>query len=186
MAIITEAEAKAYLNIGDTTYDAFITVLLLAVDADIIRLCNQEIQQTTQTWEFCGNGTLMQIFDKYPVISVTSLKERDEPLDDFGDAIAATNYKILTINKVQFLYYEPAYGLGLNNYELIYISGYASGSEPEDIKLVAKEILAVYFKDADVREGIKGGRLGLNSVVESYEGMTINTSYKNLWSDWLL
>jgi len=184
--IITLAEAKLYLDIAtdSTGYDAFITTLLSVVSNDIVTLCNQEIESTQDTIEVSGNGTALLLIPKFPLISVDSLKERTTINTDYDDitAIASTLYRTIEDKLVKYIYYEYGYSKGYSNYQLVYTHGYAT--IPEDIKLVAKEILALYFKDSDVRGGTKGGHLGLSSITESSQGIAITTTFKNMWSEW--
>jgi len=184
--IISLAEAKAYLNVGNTDYDAYLTTLLSVADKQITNMINQEVQEAAHTYVFSGNGTYYTVIPKFPIIAITSLKERSSILTDFGSvtAIDSANYTQATEGNVDYLYYNNGFSQAQSNFQLIYTYGYTTGNEPDDIKLVAKEIVSQYFKDTDIREGIKSGRLGINSISENYQGMSINTQFKDLYTVW--
>ncbi len=188
MALITKAQVKIYLNIesGTITWDTFIDALIARVDDDIIHICNQEIESETRTDVLDGNATTTIMIPKYPVISIISLKFRSDLLytwDDSNiDTIAASLYNSFVISEVPWLYYSSGFSRGIANYELTYVSGYAL--IPDDIQQVAIEMVVMYFKQSDVKGGTKGGLLGVSSIVDSQQGISVNTVYKDMFKNW--
>jgi len=174
------------LETQNSDYDVVLDQIIATVGKDVQRYCNQEIESTAQTLEFNGNGTSYLIFPKFPVISVTTLKHKSEILDSWTaqTAITATTYKIIEINNVQYLYYSEGFIEGVANYQLAYVTGYAT--VPDDIKEIAIEMSTIYFKAFDIKSGVKGGRLGLNSISESVQGVTAGTQFKDMTKEWKL
>jgi len=186
LALITKQELKPFLNIDSATedYDSVINTIISSVGKDVQRICNQDIESTSQTLELNGNGTCYLLIPKFPVISITTLKHRSEILDLWTShvAISSTTYQIVYINNVAYLYYSEGFIEGIANYQLVYISGYAT--VPQDIKQIAIEMSVIYFKNFDINSGVKGGRLGLNSIAESVQGVSATTQFRDLSQDW--
>ena len=63
-------------------------------------------------------------------------------------------------------------------YKITYASGYTTA--PDDLKQVMIEMVTTIFKESDIVGSVKGGRLGVDSVNESVEGMSNNIKYKDL------
>lgn len=184
MALITKPLLKIYLDIENqvTDYDAVLDMIIAAVGKDVVRYCNQEIEATSQIYEFSGNGSNWLIIPKFPVISITSLKYRSQPLESWGAAISSSDYAIVDNGVQPLLYYAHGFIEGNFNYKLEYISGWSE--VPEDIRQVALEMAVVYFKETDVKGGMEGGRLGLATIGKNIQGIGVNTTFKDLTKEW--
>lgn len=73
MALLTLSEAKAFLNITDTSEDVWLTALLRASDQIIKSYCGLEFERATYTEFLSGNFTKELVLRETPVISVTSV-----------------------------------------------------------------------------------------------------------------
>jgi len=182
MAIITLKYLKSFLEVstGGNTLDKLLNEIIDSVSKDIVRYCNQEIEQTIQTMEFSGNGEFYLLLPKYPIISITTLKSRTLPLYSWSDAISSDNYTVVDENIVPKLYYQNGFTKGNYNYQLVYVTGYATGSIPKDIQIVAAEMATKYFKDSDVKDG----RLGISTLGVNMQGIGTNTTFKNMEKEW--
>ena len=184
MAIITKEYLKPFMDIlkSENKFDELLTNIIAAVSKDIVRICNQEIESTVQTLELSGNGTYYLIAPKFPIISIGSLKYRAIPTDAWSAAISSASYAIIDNSIQPKIYYANGFIEGYYNYQLVYTTGYAV--IPDDIKQIAAQMCITYFKNSDANGGVKGGRLGLNSLGENIQGIGVNTSFKDLTKEW--
>lgn len=73
MALTTLSQLKAFLNVTDSSKDAWLEALRGAAEADIKLYCNQNFEQTTQTEYYTGNGQRVLVLRQRPVQSITSV-----------------------------------------------------------------------------------------------------------------
>ncbi len=187
MAIILKADVKDYLNIGDTSHDDFIDSCTLIATAQINKIIGYAIEEQTRTIQFNGDvGNQVLSVNEYLFLEtivtdpITSLSDRDEPLDSFA-TISAAKYTIIEDGSITKLWYDTGFSKGTSNYKIIYTSGWSAANMPKDIKNVAIEMCAVLFKESDVD---KSGRLGLSSIIQSFQGQAATQTTKDLLPRW--
>jgi hypothetical protein len=77
-ALTTRARVKTFLGITATDDDALIDSLINAVTNFIENYCDRRFKKTTYTAEvYDGGGGQLLLLKQYPVITFTSLEERD-------------------------------------------------------------------------------------------------------------
>jgi hypothetical protein len=45
-------------------------------------------------------------------------------------------------------------------------------------------MVSTLLKESEIKGGVIGGRLSMNSISESMSGASGNTSFKDMWKDW--
>jgi hypothetical protein len=83
---------------------------------------------------------------------------------------------------ITILYNVSSDFLSNYTYKVTYTSGYAT--IPYDVKNIACEMVSTLLKESEIKGGVIGGRLGMNSISESMSGASGNTSFKDMWKDW--
>jgi hypothetical protein len=169
MDLLTLDEAKKYLRIGKTSqHDAELPALIAAVSADIQTYTGFDWLQATQTELRNGNGQAALTALKAgrpgpPITSVTSVKEDGVALT-FATVYSATADVLVDLVRGTFTR-KGGWCPGVLNLELVYVAGDVVASIPSDIKLVAREAVAIFFKRLDAKwQGISSRSSGQGSV----------------------
>lgn len=175
--LISVQTVKEYLNIHDNNKDNLISSLIEYAGMYISNYCNQNIEINNNTFLLNGNNSRFLLLPAYfPIISLYALYYRNDFAESFTE-LDKTNYDIIKIDKIDYLFTASGFISGLSNYKCIITTGYAE--IPADIQNVALELVSIALKESDAGTGIKGGRLGLASSSESLNGISLNTSYRN-------
>ena len=195
--LVTLDEVKKYLRIGKTSeHDAELPALIAAVSEDIRTYTGFDWDQRTQTELRNGNGQASLTALKAgrpgpPITSVTSVKENGVALT-VATSYSTTADVIVDLARGIFTRRPgstppgisgnwPALGRwseGVLNVELVYVAGDPVASIPADIKLPAKEAVAIFFVRTDRKwQGIASRQSGQGSasiieeLPELYRGM---------------
>lgn len=177
--LVTLKSLKNYLGLdhSDPAENSFLTELELSAKKRIESYCDQPLEAGARTIEYNGNSTNWMMLKHKPVTSITSIKERDEPTDDWEDAIDSDKYKLVEKDGIYRVYYKEGYTSGDQNYQFVYNSGYTS--IPEDLQQVAKEMVMVSY-----RESFRGeSALGKKTISKNLSGMAENTTFEDLWEN---
>lgn len=168
MALTTKAIIKSdWLNIasGDTSRDAMIDRMILAIEAEIKNICNQPVDATTVTREFVGNCTRVQPLYYSVPVTLTTLEYRDDPLDAWT-AIAGTKVSAFVMNSLYSLFYEDVFSDPL--YKATMTVGYST--IPADLQLCANEMVVELYNNTQFAG--QGNRFGVSAINESEGGVS--------------
>lgn len=169
MSLIVKAELKSdWLNIAsaNTSKDAILDRLILAVESEIAGICNQPIQTTTVTLEFDGEGSnVYPLYYTVPV-TLTTLKVRDTPSDAW--ALVTGDTAAFLRNGIYALYYEDGFSES-PFYQAIMSVGYST--IPDDIKLCAYEMATELYMNTP--HAMEINRFGVSIINESSGGVSI-------------
>lgn len=182
---VTAGSLGAEAN-NDPAMEAAIELWIDEASARIEAACNQPIEQTTKTdYVFSGTGLPTYRFGFFPVTALTKLEYKT----GFGSSatwtvIPATDYELVT-TEGYYIQYPAGFGKGVANYRMTFTHGYAAGNIPNDIKGVAREMVAKLFNDFMG----KGGKawFGKSGTSQSPPGGgSLNTTLKDLEPAWAL
>lgn len=177
--LCTVTELKEFLKITDNNNDNILNNIIYASDKFIENFCNQNIESAVNVFYISGNGnTLLKLPSIFPITALYAISFRNTFADAFT-ALTTSDFEIVVIDKVDYLYSSATFVNGLSNYKIELTSGYAPTAIPNDIKQVSIELSAIGFKNSDAGGTVKGGRLGLNSSGESLDGINLNTSFQS-------
>lgn len=148
MGFLTENEIGSFLNIQSPTTEqaAWINTLNEGISKAIQNHCGRDLELTTYTETYDGNGQLTLKLKNYPIISVTSVTytdtngvEEDVSSDDYfvyADE-GWLRLKITATHSSTWIREDQAY-------EIVYVAGYAA--LPDDIRLAALKWIATEFQ----------------------------------------
>lgn len=168
-------QTKRYLAIDESNseYDLLIKDCLNYTLSEIENYCRQPLK-TTEIEKYYDVVYGKVLMTNFPIQSISEVKIYDS---DFYlvATLTAGDYELIKPTSLYFLV------LNTNEYHLkkakVTLScGY--DVLPFDVQKVNIEMSAIMFKESDERGGLKGGRLGLTSVIESINGMSNNTNFK--------
>src|SRR5574343_895078 len=151
---ITINEAKEYLSISalTTDFDGFISGLITQTKDEIDSICGQCQTTTLKTDIRNGNGNTLLKLNEFPV-SLLTISYRDDLLNSWT-ALDSSLYALISMNYNYYAYNDNGFSLG-TQYKLDYT--YGDSEAPKTVKQVNKEMVAVKFKESDVKlEGILG------------------------------
>lgn len=179
--MISNTDVVNYLKVDTNapTYAetmSFLAELCTAVDKEIVQMCNQSILTDTAVMDFMGNNTNFKAFENFPVKTVASLVSKLAIADPFT-TISPTHYEIRNINGQKKLYYELKFE---NQYYYVLTYTYGYSTVPEDVLLVAKEMVALYYKESNFNDK----RLGLQSAAQNIMNVQTTTTYKDMRPIW--
>src|SRR5262245_44588895 len=181
MDLISLDEAKAHLRLKRVSdHGSELPAVIAAVSEDIRRYPGFDWEQRTYTELRHGNGQPSLIADKAgrpgpPITAVTSIKQNGVALT-FATAYSATADVLVDLVRGVFTRRPgsapPVPGSvagrweeGVLNVELVYQAGDALASIPADIKVPAREAVAILFKRMDSKwQGISSRSSGQGSV----------------------
>lgn len=174
--ICTLADVKDRLGLDKTDYDQVINRIIVGMEAIFDRQTNRELIVTAaDVTDYCaGMGTMLQL-KRYPIVSLTSIKEA---LDfDFASAtalVANTDYRQLTGGERGILYrMYMNWSQVPDSVQIIYRGGYCPADQtpganehalPGDLREAAIEQASFIFKRRD--------DIGLSGV--GFEGGSIS------------
>ena len=174
--ICTLADVKDYIGETKTDYDSIINKIILGAEAlfNNFTFRNLILNTTDETVYLTGNGTPRLVLPRYPVLSITSLKEAIDYDFDLDTLVANTDYRLVAGGKNGIIY-----RMGCNWYEMddsiqvIYKGGYVPAGQtpgtgetamPADLREAAIMQTSFIFKRKD--------DIGLSAV--SFQGGSIN------------
>lgn len=176
VALTTIADVKTLLGMdtGVTTYDAQLTAWITSVGKIIRQYLGQPIEQTTLTNELLsGNGKDTLTPGYCPISSLSALSYRTDVAT--WTAISSTTYALVGNS----IYLPTGFDRGIGNYRATFAVGYASGDVPEDVKEVARDMVALRVLDAGLAGG--GRRFAeTGRAVTVPQGGGFNQTYKDL------
>lgn len=168
----------------ETNVIDYIDTAISVAESEIESYCGQPIIPTDITVTFNGTGNNEYMFNHFPVLSISSLKYYENPLENPVVYTADVDYKIKKIDSVYFLYFANDFMLG-GFYEAIIKVGYLK--IPAEISHIGVEMCSNIIKQSDVLGGKgSGGRLGIQTInTSSLAGLgNVNITFKELFPRW--
>lgn len=169
MAVITTAQYKTYAGISGTASDGALDVIIPAAQALAEKWCGYAFDTGTRTERYSGPIDSNSIRLKgYPVTSITSVRRYYGAGASDYDTVDSTSYtyeattstlylpgtgrggEIMTRDDWGLLVEgdlgaSPRFVEGLNNYQVVYVSGYSS--MPADLQYAMYKLVDAMFAD---------------------------------------
>lgn len=118
----------------NTNYENNIKLYRLAAHDKICNYLGYEVVSSAYTDElYSGKSGLEMYLNNRPITEVTSVK--------INDVVDSNTYIIIDGKK---LYNELGFQTGIYNYKISYTAGWTQASMPNDIRLVALQLIALY------------------------------------------
>lgn len=177
MSLTTRAIIKSdWLNIAalDTTSDAMLDRIIAAVDAEIVNICGQPIEQTSRTVTILGNGTRYLPLSWTAPVTVTTVQEYVWP--DSTPTTVTTNAVIASVGNINRLYRKDGPWITGYQYRITATVGYAT--VPADVVLCANEMVVEVYNETAF--GADGSRLGLANLAETAGGVAVTKALQAL------
>lgn len=172
--MITIEEVKRYLNIDDSEVDLdlFLEQCINYTFSEIENYCRQPIalKEQEKTFKVVGNSI---IFNQYPINEITNVEIYDDYFN-LIETVSDTDYILNLQSSLYFLIFNSDSYNGYNA-KVTYSCGY--NSIPNDLLKVHIEMIAIMFKESDVRGGLGGGRIGLSSNSENINSISTNINF---------
>ena len=161
MSYIDLIEVKLYLGITHTNIDSQLNVFINEAEAIIDNICETNLLEQTYTQVGTVDNSSNVILNHSKINDIISVE-----IDGTATDYTYKGFGIISID-------------GAGDYEVVYKSGYTT--VPNDIKLIAKEIVYMLMKQSNLDKGI----LGLNSKSSSSSGIVSGSdSYKDMYAEW--
>lgn len=199
--LFTATEYKTYAGISASTWDTVLGVLATAVSVMVRRWCDRDEATgfeggADKTEYYDGNGSAMLQLREWPVISITSIAERDSEgnlttLDDaeyradlrtgvvarhtsgYGRLISMSGFPT-----IPGFGHSPNWCVGYQNWKVIYKGGYTT--IPGDLKLGCYKVMdAIFAERRKDMAGLQSESLGDYSYVNKPLG-DYDTTLRNL------
>lgn len=174
--MITQAEVKEYLNlaIDNTNYNTVIDNFILTVKQDLINYLGWNFISHSEDFYFVGNDENVMILPFLQIATVNNLYYAEKPTDTYTQI--TSNFALFPINGLYKVYYEN----GFNNdylYKCNVTAGWSSSAVPKDLWEIARELIAIKFKESNVNSAEP--RLGLKQSVQNLMGGSSTMVYAN-------
>jgi len=137
--VCTIDDVKLRLGIGDSEYDVMIAAIIAGLTGRFDAFCGRTLLLTAaDVTEYYTGGTTYLQLDRYPLISITSVKEAWDR--DFNNADALTaedDYWLLRLGKNGIIHRNLAWWpIRPDSIQVIYRGGYAAaGESPGDSEI---------------------------------------------------
>jgi len=159
---------KQYLNLSNTTSDAFLSRLISAASAFVVTWVKRDLLSASYTEQRNGNGSCRIMLKNSPVTAVSSLAINGLNISASTQPGISPGYwfddKMLYVHGYSF-------PLGFGNVSIEYTAGYTT--VPLELEQVVIEIVANKFKRRD--------RIGEDS--KDFGGQTVSFSKRDLSPD---
>lgn len=153
--LVTVADYKSYAGITSNKFDTQISTLVEVVSAIIKTHCNRTFIDyvTTDKVEYfssCGDTLFVE---EVPIISVTSLKVRNNPREAYTTLTANTDY---VVDDEVITHIDAGTGYNKNlpcgprSVELTYKAGLTA--VPNDLRIAAMDLITFYMKKEATQE----------------------------------
>lgn len=153
--LITLADAKRYLKITSVTHDTLISDLVSKACAYVETICNRTFDADTYDELYTGANDSVLMLDHSPVNHIDFISDDlDHSTKKYG-AVIDTNDILVNCKSGMIEWMSGIFIRSQRNYYVRYNAGYVN--VPEDIKMVACDLVAKKFQDIDQ------GRIGIAS-----------------------
>ena len=158
--LVTLAQYKDFAGLTGVSEDSKINVIIPAISQAVKTYCGTSFvdyysSAKTEYYDVRDRYTNAIILDESPVVSVTSVSERDSQSDSYttlitGNSDNSGKYDYIVDDITDTIFRTTATGdkmfpQGRKAVKVVYTSGYAS--TPEDLKLACFDLVKYYLKD---------------------------------------
>ena len=158
--LITLQEYKDFSGIAGLSQDAKINVIIPSVSQAVKSYCGTSFvdyfnSAKTEYFDITDSSTTMIMVDECPLVSVTSVAERESQADSYVTLISENSdgsgkYEYVIDTDLDVIRRttdsrDKAFPVGRKAVKVIYKAGYAS--TPSDLKLACFDLVKYYLKD---------------------------------------
>ena len=152
--LCTRDDYKAYKKIEHVKDDSQIDVLVTSISELVKTYCGSTLidyysSNKTETFDIFDAGTAEVFLTESPLVSVSSVQERDSITDSYTTLTANTDYYVDTehdrIFRIDGDISSKAWSRGFASVQLIYRAGYST--TPQDLRLAIYDLITYYLKE---------------------------------------
>jgi len=152
--LCTRDDYKAYKKIEHVKDDSQIDVLVTSISELVKTYCGSTLidyysSNKTETFDIFDAGTAEVFLTESPLVSVSSVQERDSITDSYTTLTANTDYYVDTehdrIFRIDGDVSSKAWSRGFASVQIIYRAGYST--TPQDLRLAIYDLITYYLKE---------------------------------------
>jgi hypothetical protein len=158
--LVTLQEYKDFAGITGVNQDAKINVIIPAISQAVKTYCGTSFvdfysSNKTEFFDITDDGTTAVMTDESPLVSVSSVQERESQADDYVTLITENSdnsgkYEYVIDTDLDMIRRttdskDKAFPKGRKAVKVVYRAGYSS--TPEDLKLACFDLIKYYLKD---------------------------------------
>ena len=152
--LCTRDDYKAYKKIEHVKDDSQIDVLVSSISELVKTYCGSTLidyysSNKTETFDIFDAGTAEVFLTESPLVSVSSVQERDSITDSYTTLTANTDYYVDTehdrIFRIDGEISSKAWSRGFASVQIVYRAGYST--TPQDLRLAIYDLITYYLKE---------------------------------------
>ena len=152
--LCTKSDYKAYKKIEHAKDDSQIDVLVTSISELVKTYCGSTLidyysSNKTETFDIFDAGTAEVFLTESPLVSVSSVQERDSITDSYTTLTANTDYYVDTehdrIFRIDGDISSKAWSRGFASVQIVYRAGYST--TPQDLRLAIYDLITYYLKE---------------------------------------
>ena len=152
--LCTRDDYKAYKKIEHVKDDSQIDVLITSVSQLVKTYCGSTLidyysSDMTETFDLFDTGTAEVFLTESPLVSVSSVQERDSIADSYTTLTANTDYYVDTehdrVWRIDGEKSTKYFKKGFASVKVVYTAGYSA--VPTDLKLAVFDLVTYYLKE---------------------------------------
>ena len=152
--LCTKSDYKAYKKIEHAKDDSQIDVLVTSISELVKTYCGSTLidyygSDKTETFDIFDTGTAEVFLTESPLVSVSSVQERDSITDSYTTLTANTDYYVDTehdrIFRIDGDVSSKAWSRGFASVQIVYRAGYST--TPQDLRLAIYDLITYYLKE---------------------------------------
>ena len=152
--LCTRDDYKAYKKIEHVKDDSQIDVLVTSISELVKTYCGSTLidyysSNKTETFDIFDAGTAEVFLTESPLVSVSSVQERDSITDSYTTLTANTDYYVDTehdrIFRIDGDISSKAWSRGFASVQIVYRAGYST--TPQDLRLAIYDLITYYLKE---------------------------------------
>ena len=152
--LCTKSDYKAYKKIEHAKDDSQIDVLVTSISELVKTYCGSTLidyysSNKTETFDIFDAGTAEVFLTESPLVSVSSVQERDSITDSYTTLTANTDYYVDTehdrIFRIDGDVSSKAWSRGFASVQIVYRAGYST--TPQDLRLAIYDLITYYLKE---------------------------------------
>lgn len=177
IALITLAQAKAFLKITATSEDSIIATLVNAMSRLVKSYCGRDFVLASYTEDYDGSGCDKLILKHHPLTALSRVNI--DPLRAFSAADASTEVVLaddviadLPAGIIQLWNTRNFFPKGVKNVRVVYSAGYTLGTDvPDDLQHAVRLMMMYAYKRhyQDQRIGLQSETVGDHTMTYSNE-----------------
>jgi uncharacterized phiE125 gp8 family phage protein len=156
IALITLADAKAFLKVTASTDDTIIADLVNEVSSWVANFIGRPLILATYIEYYDGQGTPELILRRFPVVSITNLNRDDARLWASATDIDVTNNALVDLASgiIRLWHNETAFYRGHGNIRVTYTAGWTLAQVPYAIQLAVRKLVSFMYHESYVNQRV--------------------------------